>query len=98
LALESMAMHALLLQGADHPYHHPVLLWAVRGDEFLFEGIIAHQTGVIATGKYQTVVRAQQERFLVSDLRTKVVANQAVSPWAMVSVSDQLRRMLSGSL
>ena len=34
----------------------------------------------------------------VNDLRTKFVANQAVSPWMMVSVSDQLRRMLAGGL
>ena len=59
LALEAMAVHTLLLQGPDYTLHHPVLLWAVRGDELLLQAIAANQPGVIAAGEHQAVVRAE---------------------------------------
>lgn len=31
--LESVPMHTLVFERADHPVHHAVLLWAVGGDE-----------------------------------------------------------------
>ena len=40
-ALEAMAMNALLLERADHPLDHAVLLRAVRGDELLLEPVAA---------------------------------------------------------
>ena len=35
--LESVTMHTLVFERADDPLHHAVLLWAVGGDELLFE-------------------------------------------------------------
>ena len=69
LALKAMPVHALLLQGSDHTLDHPVLLWAVRGDELLLQPIAAHQPGVVATGEHQAVVRAKQEGLLHASQR-----------------------------
>lgn len=52
LALEAMPMHALLFQRPDCPFHHPVLLRAVRGGELLPQAVPAHQPGVIAAGEH----------------------------------------------
>jgi hypothetical protein len=37
LAFEAMPVHALLFQRPDHTFDHPVLLWAVQGDELLLQ-------------------------------------------------------------
>ena len=66
LALEAMPVHALLLQCPDHPFNHPVLLWAVRGDELLLRAIATRQARVDRAGEYHAVVRAQQEGLLDS--------------------------------
>ena len=66
LGLEPMSMHALLFQCPDDPFHHAVLLRAMRRDEFLFQTVAAHQAGEGATGEDQTVVRAQQEGYRYS--------------------------------
>lgn len=61
LALKAVPVDALLLERPDHPFHHPVLLWAVWGDELLLQAVAAHQSGVVTTGEHQAIVRAQQE-------------------------------------
>ena len=35
-ALKAVAVYALLFECPDHPFHHPVLLWAVGRNEFLW--------------------------------------------------------------
>src|ERR1700761_6140099 len=59
--LEPMSMHALLLERSDQPFHHAVLLRAVRRDELLAQSVAAYEGCVIATGKDQPVIRSQQE-------------------------------------
>jgi len=54
--LKAVAVHALILQGADHPLHHPVLLRAVGRDEFLLQTVAFNQCGVTPAGKYQAIV------------------------------------------
>lgn len=73
LAFEAMSVHALLLQGPDHAFHHSVLLRmrVAQCNEFLFQVIAAHQPSVVATGEYQTVVRAQKERLIDPPQRVK---------------------------
>lgn len=41
LRLKAVAVQALLLQGPDLALHHPVLLWAVWGDELLAQAAAA---------------------------------------------------------
>jgi hypothetical protein len=41
--LKPVAVRALISQGADYPFHHPVLLWAVGCDEFLLQAITVDQ-------------------------------------------------------
>jgi hypothetical protein len=53
---KAVAVHALILQGADYPLHHPVLLWAVGCDELLLQTIAFDQCGVTPAGKYQAIV------------------------------------------
>jgi len=60
--LEAMAMHALILQRADHTFDHTVLLRRMRRDELLTQSIAAHERRVVATGEGQAVGRAKQER------------------------------------
>lgn len=71
LALKAVAMHALLLECPDYALHHPVLLRAVRRDEFLFQAVAAHQARVVTAGEDQTVIRAQQERLRHTSQRAK---------------------------
>ena len=56
LTLEAMPVGALLLQRADDPLHHAVLLRTVRGDELLLQAIAFDQGRVAAAGEHQTVV------------------------------------------
>ena len=35
--IEPVAVHALIFDRSDHALDHAVLLWAVRGDEFLLQ-------------------------------------------------------------
>jgi hypothetical protein len=53
---KAVAVHALILRGADHPLHHPVLLRAVGRDEFLRQAIAFVQCGLTPAGKYEAVV------------------------------------------
>lgn len=53
---ESVTMHALLLERADHALDHPVLLRAVGRDELLLQAVAFDQGRVAATGKYQAVI------------------------------------------
>lgn len=57
LALNAMTVYALLFEGADDPFNHPVLLRAMRGDERLLQAIAANPPRVIAAGEDQAVVR-----------------------------------------
>ena len=41
--LETMPVHALLLQGTNDAFHHAILLRAMRRDELLLEAITMHQ-------------------------------------------------------
>lgn len=60
---ESMSMHALLLERADHALDRPVLLGAVRSDELLAQPVASDQRRKAAAGEHQAVVRTQQERY-----------------------------------
>ena len=62
--LKALPVHALLFEGAYHPLYHPILLWAVRRDELLLQTIAFGQGCVAAAGKYQAIVRSQQEALL----------------------------------
>jgi hypothetical protein len=64
LGLETVSMHALLLQGSDDALHQTVLLRTVRRDERLLQPIAPYQPGVLSTREDQAIVGAQQERFL----------------------------------
>ena len=46
-APEPLAMYALLFQRSDQPFHHAVLLWTVRGDEFLAQAVAPHRGRVL---------------------------------------------------
>ncbi len=46
LSFEAMTMHALLFQGPDYAFDHPVLLRAVRRDELLAKVVAAHHPRV----------------------------------------------------
>ncbi len=59
LALKALSMRALLLQGPYNAFEHPVLLWAVRGDELLLQAVAVYQSGVVATGEDQAIVRTK---------------------------------------
>jgi hypothetical protein len=54
--LESVAVHALVLERSDHALDHAVLPWAVRGDELLLQAIDFDQGRVAAAGEHQSVV------------------------------------------
>ena len=62
LGFEAVPVGALLLQGAYHPFHHAVLMRAVRADELLAQAVAAHQMRAVPAGEHKAVVRAQQER------------------------------------
>lgn len=53
---ESVAVHALVLERADHALDHAVLLRAVRGDELLLQPIAFDQGRVAAAREHQAVV------------------------------------------
>ena len=72
LALEAVAMRALLLECQYHALQHSVLLWAVRRNEFLLQTIAAYQASVVAAGEDQVVARAQQKWLRHASQRTKV--------------------------
>lgn len=52
---KAVAMNTLFFDGANQPFHHTILLWAMRCDEFLLQTITAHQCGIFATGEHQTI-------------------------------------------
>ena len=59
---EAVPMGTLLFKCSDDPFHHAVLLWAVRRDELLAQAVTAYQCRVAATRKNEAIVRPQQER------------------------------------
>ena len=58
---EPVPVGTLLLDRADDPLDHAVLLRAVWGDELLLQAVASDQTGIAAAGEHQAIVRAQQE-------------------------------------
>ena len=52
----ALAVHALILQGAEHPLSHSVLLRVGGCDEFLRQAIAFDQCGVIPAAKHQAIV------------------------------------------
>ena len=70
--LEPVAVHALVLECADHALDHAVLFRAVRRDELLLQPIAFDQGRITAAGEHQPIVRAQQERLL--DLAQTAIA------------------------
>lgn len=63
-ALEAVAVHALLLEAADHLLDHVILLGTMRCDELLAQAIAFADRRKVATGEDQAIVRAQQEWLL----------------------------------
>ncbi|AHB08330.1 hypothetical protein U875_07590 [Pandoraea pnomenusa 3kgm] len=61
--LEAMAVCTLLLERPDDALDHAVLLWTMRGDEFLAQAVAVRQRGVTAIGKDQSVVAVTCPRF-----------------------------------
>ena len=59
--LEPVPVGTLLLDRADDPLDHAVLLRAVRSDELLLQAVASDQAGIAAAGEHQAIVRAQQE-------------------------------------
>jgi len=57
-----MAVCTLFLQRPDRAFDHTVLLRAVWRNELLLQTVAAHQTRVVAAGKDQAVIGAEQER------------------------------------
>ena len=55
--LESVTMHALVFESADHPLHHAVLFWAVGRDDLLLQTVALDQRCVAAACEDQAVVR-----------------------------------------
>ena len=58
---EPVPVGTLLLDRADDPLDHAVLLRAVWGDELLLQSVASDQAGIAAAGEHQAIVRAQQE-------------------------------------
>lgn len=61
---EPVAMHALILERANHAFDHPILLGAVGRNELLLQAVAFDQRRVAAAGKYQAVIGPQQEWML----------------------------------
>src|SRR5690606_5460951 len=59
---EAVPMGTLLFKRPDDPFHHAVLLWAMRRDELLAQAVAANQRRVAATRKNEAIVRPKQER------------------------------------
>ncbi len=55
-------MHALLFEGPDHSFDHPVLLRVVWRDELLAQTVALDQCGESTACEHQTVVAAKQKR------------------------------------
>lgn len=53
-ALESMSIHALLLERSNHSFDHAILLRAVRGNELLAQALAPRQGRVMTTGEHQS--------------------------------------------
>ena len=60
--LKPLPVDTLLLDRPNDPLHQPVLLRAMRRDEFLLQAVASHQSGVATTCKNQPVIASQQER------------------------------------
>ena len=61
---EPVAMHALVLERADHRLNHSILFGAVGCYELLLQAVAFDQGRVAATGEYQAVIGPQQEWML----------------------------------
>ena len=60
--LKAVTVNALFFNGANQPFHHTVLLWAMRCDEFLLQTITAHQCGIFPTGEYKPLSEHNKKR------------------------------------
>ena len=70
-ALETLAVNALFFERPDQPFHHAVLLWAMRRDELLLQAVASDESGIFARRKNQPVVRPQKKRSFDFSQRTK---------------------------
>lgn len=61
LTLETMSVHALLLQCSDHSLHDDVPLRVVWRDQLPPQATTVHQPRIVATGEHQAVVKSQRE-------------------------------------
>jgi hypothetical protein len=76
LGLETVTMHAGLLQDSDDTLHRTVLLRTVRRDEFLLQPAAPYQPGILPTGGEQAIVGARQERNWWCRLGVRCVINK----------------------
>lgn len=61
---KAVTMNALLFNGSDQSFDHPVLLRAMRGNEFLLQPVALHQSGIAARSEDQPIIGSKQERGL----------------------------------
>ena len=57
-----LPVNTLLLDRSNDSLHQPVLLGAMRRDEFLLQTVTLDQSGVTAACEHQSVVAPQQKR------------------------------------
>lgn len=76
-ALEAVTVGALFFEGTDDPLDHAILLWAMRGDELLFQTIATNQSREVPACKNQAVVRAKKE-FVLDAAKGAKPADQSV--------------------
>ena len=58
-----LPVNTLLLDRSNDSLHQPVLLGAMRRDEFLLQTIASNQPGVAAACEHQSVVAPQQKLY-----------------------------------
>jgi len=59
---KSVTMYALFLDGSDQSFDHPILLWAMRGNELLLQAIALDQSRVAAGREDQPIIGSKQKR------------------------------------
>ena len=60
--LKPLPVNTLLLDRSNDSLHQPVLLRAMRRDEFLLQTVTLDQSGIAAACEHQSVVAPQQKR------------------------------------
>lgn len=58
---KAVTMHALFLDGSDQSFNHPILLWAMRGNELLLQPVALDQSRVAAGREDQPIIGSKQE-------------------------------------